>query len=146
MEPDGRGEKMSDREAVTVVRARIAVGIVLLFTLVSGGFALVDLKSGAAGVTNYAAVTARFNLEYQALRSQLPSSGSIGFVTDSNDGLAFVLAHYNLAPLIMRQSAGERVVVGHFESREAASRFLSGAEHTDQIPVGAKLHAVVVRR
>jgi hypothetical protein len=129
-----------------VLRARVGVGIVLAFGLVSAPLALDELRSGAAGVTSYGPVTERFNAQYEALRDSLPARGPIGFVSDAPDDLPYVLAHYNLAPLLVKDWGQERVVVGHFGSDEAARRFLQGEGPEGPIPAGATRYAIVVPR
>lgn len=129
-----------------VLRARVGVGVVLAFGLVSAPLALDELRSGAAGVTSYGAVTERFNAKYEALRDVLPERGPIGFVSDAPDYLPYVLAHYNLVPLLVKDWGQERVVVGHFGTDEAARRFLQGEGPGEPIPAGATRYAIVVPR
>jgi len=106
-----------------------------------------ELATGAAGVTNYASVVARFEVQYEALRGRLPTRGSIGFVTETSDQLAYVLAHYYLAPLIVESgSANADIVVGHFESRDGSIGFLNRRESALPVPASAELHAIVVKR
>lgn len=129
-----------------VIRARLGVGIVLVFGLISGARGLHALATGAAGVTSYGVITERFDAQYEALRSSLPARGTIGFVSGTHDDLAYVLAHYDLAPLIVKRWPNEHVVVGHFVDDESARQFLDRQGPGAECPPDAVLHAVVVAR
>lgn len=145
VEPSERDEAAPDR--TTILRAQLGVAIVLVFAVVSGSAGVHDLTTGAGAVTSYGVITARFNEQYEAIRNRLPPRGTIGFVSGSGDDLAFVLAQYDLAPLILKRWPEESVVVGHFETAEAAAGFLARSGPSDRSPPpDSELHAIVVPR
>jgi hypothetical protein len=128
------------------VRARVGLGIALVFGMFSLVRGLDGLERGTAGVTPYGVVTARFNAAYEPLRERLPHHGTIGFVSATNDDLAYVLAHYAFAPSIVRHWPAESVVVAHVETPEAAEPFVARLRAGSELPPDAVVHTVVVPR
>ena len=60
-------------------------------------------------------VAQRSDLRFAALKAELPSRGTIGYIGESSDSVAYYyLAQYALAPLVLDRSTNHPIVVGNF--------------------------------
>lgn len=79
----------------------------------------------------------RFERRFDAIRSSLPSSGRVGYVSDVpgdrllsdfNGSMRFYLTQYTLTPLQVINSSDEPILVGDFRTPEAARLTLRALE------------------
>ena len=111
-----------------VIRARVALGLVLLYAVASGG-AWIRLAATAPGRSVPDEIST-YELRFQELRAALPAQGVVGYLgrpdptgpTPGEPDVAsllhfkrHLLAQYALAPVLLLESTEPEFVVGNFD-------------------------------
>jgi len=114
----GRGIAVDSR------RARLAIGLVLVMTLVSARSMLLWPPAAGPDVIDY-------EMRFAKLRQELPLRGIVGYVSDSSFVGDFFLTQYELAPRVvypratLPPSVPDPIVIGNFNSPVAVPDVLS---------------------